>query len=209
MGIYRGTRFDDHIFGDLKSDTMFGLGGNDSLSGWNGSDTIDGGNGSDRITGDAGDDLLYGGNGNDRLFGGSNDDILRGGTGDDRLYGGRSYDTLIGGPGDDTLAGGSGQDTFVFSGNVSHDVILDYQPGTDLLNLTEKLAEPFPNEEGDLVTEVSGFVFDTNEDGKLTSLDEHITWADNVLTLHAPSGLDIEIHSALASFTYIMSSEVI
>jgi Ca2+-binding RTX toxin-like protein len=85
--------------------------------------------GDDTIS-DAGRPIRYytdGGGGNDTLVGGTLVDALVGGLGDDRLDGRE---------GNDSLVGGAGADTFIFAGVTGNDRIIDYQPGTDRLDLS-------------------------------------------------------------------------
>ncbi len=115
-----------------------------------GPDTILGLGGHDSIHGDWGDDVLHGGNGNDRLFagedsdtvlGGKGHDVLDGEAGNDVLFGGTGNDTISGGVGSDRLTGGAGADKFVagaaFDGSAlaGTDVITDFRPGVDLIDL--------------------------------------------------------------------------
>ena len=51
-----------------------------------------------------------------------------------RIKGGRGDDRLEGGAGDDRLRGDEGADTFVFG--AGRDVIRDFAPGEDVLDLT-------------------------------------------------------------------------
>lgn len=69
--------------------------------------------------------------------------ILEGGSMGDRLAGLGGNDTLIGHLGRDVLTGGSGADTFVFEtiadsgvGMAARDVIMDFTPGLDLIDLS-------------------------------------------------------------------------
>ena len=56
------------------------------------------------------------------------------------LNGGGGDDVLIGGKGDDTLTGGPGADTFLWQlGDAGHDVVTDFTPGTDRLDLSQLL----------------------------------------------------------------------
>ncbi|MHC8298561.1 type I secretion C-terminal target domain-containing protein [Pseudomonas sp. ZS1P83] len=74
---------------------------------------------------------MHGGAGNDLLFSGAGNDMLNGGGGDD---------FLIGGLGNNTLTGGSGADTFQWlKGNSGHDVVTEFTPGTDKLDLSQLL----------------------------------------------------------------------
>jgi VCBS repeat-containing protein len=116
-----GTNKDDVLNGDASGpnldDTIFGRGGRDVINGRGGSDVLYGGRD---------DDVLDGGAGRDRLFGED---------GNDRLQGGEGDDWIVGGFGNDTLAGGSGRDTFVFSRKDGWDTILDFQLGSDRIQL--------------------------------------------------------------------------
>lgn len=98
--------------------------------------------GNDRILAYEGDDIIGGGVGNDTVFGGDGDDWIRGGAGDDNLLGSGDNDTLTGGLGVDRLTGGLDADRFVFlrqtdSGATipTADIILDFTPGEDVIDL--------------------------------------------------------------------------
>lgn len=109
------------------SGAVSGGDGNDFLRGSGADDTLDGGNNNDTIYGRGGDDVILGGIGQDALFGGD---------GDDTLSGGDWSDTLNGGRGDDALTGGAAADTFVIIRNAGHDVITDFQNGSDKIDLS-------------------------------------------------------------------------
>ncbi|HEY8358372.1 MAG TPA: calcium-binding protein, partial [Ramlibacter sp.] len=83
--------------------------------------------------GNAGANVLKAGDGEQMLAGGGGDDTLSAGTGNDSLQGGE---------GSDRLTGGSGQDAFVYrwlgeSRRGAHDVIIDFERGTDRLDFSE------------------------------------------------------------------------
>lgn len=134
---------DDMVFGGAGDDFINGDGAR--FSGGVGNDFVDGGDGDDRIWGEGGSDILLGGEGDDSLNG-------AGGWFDrsaDELYGGGGADTLWGAGGADTLAGGPGGDTFLFAdvgdiapfmdtrpGQGNRDVILDFQQGSDVIDLS-------------------------------------------------------------------------
>jgi Ca2+-binding RTX toxin-like protein len=66
--------------------------------------------------------------------------LLFGGAGDDSFIGGSGNDLIYAAGGDDTLTGGQGSDTFQFralgdSTNGSHDHILDFTGGADVIDL--------------------------------------------------------------------------
>lgn len=102
------------------------LRGNDSIIGNSYADRINAQTGNDTITGNAGNDYLAGGAGYDRLLGGSGADILSGGSENDRL---------VGSLGNDRLGGGSGADRFVFGNASGADSIMDFQNGTDRIEV--------------------------------------------------------------------------
>jgi Ca2+-binding RTX toxin-like protein len=98
---------------------------------------MSGGVDNDVLVGGSGADHLLGDGGNDALDGGAGDDIMLGGAGNDALDGGSGTDLLQGGAGDDILAGGAGGDTFVFTGGGGNDVVLDFKPSQDLLQISK------------------------------------------------------------------------
>jgi len=64
-------------------------------------------------------------------YGGLSGDLIEGSNDPDLLEGGDGDDTLIGYAGDDTLIGGAGADTFVFGDGFDHDLIMDFDPDLD------------------------------------------------------------------------------
>ncbi|MFL4469282.1 calcium-binding protein [Tateyamaria armeniaca] len=64
------------------------------------------------------------------------DDILNGGNGPDLLQGGAGNDIIIDGAGSDTLRGDAGADLFVLTQDDATDVILDFQPGQDRIDIS-------------------------------------------------------------------------
>ena len=60
-----------------------------------------------------------------------------GGGGRDRLFGGDGDDHLDGGPGRDKLIGGAGADTFIFRSNSNLDRVLDFEIGTDVVDVDD------------------------------------------------------------------------
>ena len=156
----------DVLLGGDGNDALYGGNGNDLLIGGPGNDLLDGGAGIDTasyasatagvtvnlsISGQqntvgAGMDTLVsienliGSDYNDTLTGDGNANVLQGGLGNDVLNGGGGDDVLIGGKGDDTLTGGPGADTFLWQlGDAGHDVVTDFTPGTDRLDLSQLL----------------------------------------------------------------------
>ena len=93
---FKGTTFDDNIFGTSDTDQyLSGLAGNDLISG------------------NAGGDWIFGGDGNDTLNGGADDDELRGEAGNDIINGEAGNDNLYGDTGNDAIDGGEGVDTYI------------------------------------------------------------------------------------------------
>ncbi|WP_095054278.1 retention module-containing protein [Pseudomonas sp. Irchel s3b2] len=147
----------NELHGGAGNDLLFSGAGNDLLDGGSGNDTASYahatagvavdlslltaqntlGAGTDTLTGI---ENLTGSNFNDSLTGDNNSNIINGGLGNDVLNGGGGDDFLIGGLGNNTLTGGSGADTFQWlKGNSGHDIITDFTPGTDKLDLSQLL----------------------------------------------------------------------
>ena len=70
------------------------------------------------------------------LAGTAGADVLQGGAGADRITGGNGADVLIDGAGNDTLTGGAGADSFVFLPDGVADVVADFTPHEDRLDLS-------------------------------------------------------------------------
>ncbi|WP_332762111.1 retention module-containing protein [Pseudomonas koreensis] len=147
----------NELHGGAGNDLLYSGAGNDLLDGGPGSDTASYahatagvtvnlgllgaqntlGAGSDTLTGI---ENLLGSNFNDNLTGDNNSNVINGGLGNDTLNGGGGDDLLIGGLGNNTLTGGAGADTFQWlKGNSGHDLITDFTPGTDKLDLSQLL----------------------------------------------------------------------
>jgi hypothetical protein len=128
----------------LGADPSEALGeqGNDILLGGLFADHLSGGLGNDHLEGRGGFNTLFGDAGNDDLFNGDDDGLLYGGPGDDNLNGGAGKDNLYGGTGKDILTGNGGADIFYFRtlaespSGAKRDVILDFTPTLDLIDLT-------------------------------------------------------------------------
>jgi Ca2+-binding RTX toxin-like protein len=98
-----------------------------------GSDAING-------TGNALDNHIIGNDNANRLNGGAGNDLLTGGDGNDTLLGGLGDDVLQAGAGNDRMTGGDGSDVFGFNSSSElggHDVITDFQKGSDLIDLSD------------------------------------------------------------------------
>ncbi|MBK5932934.1 uncharacterized protein DUF4214 [Rhodovulum imhoffii] len=78
----------------------------------------------------------YAPDGGGLLAGGTTGDLLVGGNGEDTLSGGAGDDILIDGGGCDILIGGDGADVFVFTPDGALDVVHDFTPGQDRLDLS-------------------------------------------------------------------------
>ncbi|TQS70016.1 hypothetical protein ERN12_15295, partial [Rhodobacteraceae bacterium] len=70
------------------------------------------------------------------LKGSAKDDMIQGSGGNDILHGAGGRDILADGGGSDRLYGGTGADVFVLSADGKRDVIADFQPGIDRLDLS-------------------------------------------------------------------------
>ncbi|MFU2329698.1 retention module-containing protein [Pseudomonas sp. NFX98] len=145
------------LHGDAGNDLLFSGIGNDLLDGGTGNDTasyahatsavtVNLGTSGPQNTFGAGTDTLtaienlIGSDFNDKLTGDNNSNTITGGLGNDVLKGEGGDDFLIGGLGNNTLTGGSGADTFQWlKGNSGHDLITDFTPGTDKLDLSQLL----------------------------------------------------------------------
>lgn len=126
----------EHFQGGAGTDLLVGGADDDTLDGGDDPDMLRGGGDDDSLMGDNGHDTLLGGRGDDTLDGGDKADLLRGGGGDDSLLGDVGWDILVGGGGEDTLLGGGGHDTFVFAPGGGVDIVEDFAPGTDTLDLS-------------------------------------------------------------------------
>jgi Ca2+-binding RTX toxin-like protein len=76
-----------------------------------------------------------GGKANLNLTGNANAEFLHGNDGDNQIKGGGGDDFIYGGKGADILTGQGGADHFFFSTGDGHDVVSDYQDGSDVLEL--------------------------------------------------------------------------
>lgn len=81
--------------------------------------------------------VIEGDHGGGTIQGSSRDDIVIGGAGNDNIIGGAGNDLLEDGLGVDTLHGGNGADLFIMRSDFTHDVIEDFQPGVDQLDLSD------------------------------------------------------------------------
>ena len=144
-GPIRGGPGDDVLDGTEDADVINAGPGNDVIDGQEGDDLIRAGSGDDEVVGGEGDDTIQAGSGDDEVDGGEGDDLIVGGSGDDSISGGEGNDVIRAGSGDDvvdagegddTIGLGSGSDTVVFSADFGADVIEDFRPGEDVIDLT-------------------------------------------------------------------------
>lgn len=157
----RGNHTQNTLYGLAGDDTLNGRKGNDALYGGSGDDLLLGGEGADILSGGAGIDTaaywtawsgvtadlagIVENEGDaagdtyseiENLAGSDFDDFLYGDAGNNEISGGNGDDHLTGREGNDRLTGGAGADVFVFKPNSGDDVILDFQAGSDKIDLT-------------------------------------------------------------------------
>ena len=102
------------------------------------------------------DNLILTFGGKDTVLAGLGDDTVSLGEGNDLAFGGGGSDRLFGDEGNDILAGGAGQDSFVFESGFGKDVVLDFQPGTDVLSIEAHINGLAISTAADLARHVSG-----------------------------------------------------
>ena len=97
--------------------------------------TVTGTSGANTLTGTTANEVMDGQGGNDKLDGKDGDDLLGGGEGNDTLIGGNGSDVLVGGLGNDIMTGGAGRDYFLVEYTGGADVITDFNPLEDVLDV--------------------------------------------------------------------------
>jgi serralysin len=129
---------------------------------------------------------------------------LVGGDGSDRLAGGLGKDQIIGGLGADVASGDAGTDVFIYtstrdSTGAGRDVILDFQPGIDRIDLSLIDADP-------LLPGDQTFVFTP---GGLTGAAGQVTFVDSSLLADTDGdGVpDLDIH--LPNITGLSTSDLV
>lgn len=137
-----GTDNPDILTGSGLNDAIDGGLSKDEITGGNGKDELRGGKGNDELNGGKGQDVLKGGKGNDILKGGQGKDELFAGDGNDKVFGNKGADKLFVSKGNDEYTGGDGADTFLFDkasqfiGRSDSNTILDFEKGSDLIDLS-------------------------------------------------------------------------
>jgi VCBS repeat-containing protein len=121
----------------------------------------------------AGQTYVKGTDANDSLKADSSATVLDGGNGNDTLVGGNSADALIGGRGNDTLTGGKDTDTFVFNSNFGKDVITDFKPNADHIQVDDALFANFAAVQSHAANDGHGntvITYDANDTITLTGI---------------------------------------
>lgn len=217
VNVLSGEGGDDRVTARGGADTLSGGDGDDELIGGIGADGMSGGAGNDTFyVDDAGDSVTEAaGEGTDNvladvswsLAAGQEVERLqaRGGpaidlTGNEfanRLLGNTGANRLDGGGGIDMLSGGQGADVFVFSGasassdsqRAATEVITDFAPGTDLIDLAAIFAGTLDfNPAGAADTNALWATLASDGHSTLVSIDtngdavaDHTIWLDHVL----------------------------
>jgi Ca2+-binding RTX toxin-like protein len=153
--LIRASSGEDLLYGGEGNDALHAGIGTQTVMGGEGNDTIWGGSGRQMLLGDDGADIIHGGSGQQTVMGGSGNDTLWGGSGSQFLEGGDGNDLLHAGSGNETLSGGAGRDIFQFSAANEHDVILDFKPGQDTIQLPTGLGGLALTQVKDLLSHVS------------------------------------------------------
>jgi Ca2+-binding RTX toxin-like protein len=153
--LVRASLGDDLLYGGAGNDALHAGVGTQTVMGGTGADTIWGGTGKQMLLGDDGTDMIHGGSGQQTLVGGTGNDTLWGGSGSQSLEGGDGNDLLYAGSGNETLSGGTGRDVFQFNAASGHDVILDFQPGQDIVQLAAGFGGLVLTQSRDLLSHVS------------------------------------------------------
>jgi len=95
------------------------------------------GSGDDFIFANRAENTIETKGGRDHVHGRGGHDHIMGNGGKDSLIGGPGADTLDGGLGVDTLKGGLGADTFVLRTGSGKDIIKDFTPGQDIIDVPD------------------------------------------------------------------------
>ncbi|MEI2383691.1 hypothetical protein [Breoghania sp. JC706] len=151
--VLRGYDGNDRLIGNGGNDILRGEAGNDVLRGGTGGDILDGGAGIDWVDystssagvtvnlADAGKEVGGEAEGDtlidiEYVLGSAHDDVITGDAGNNYLRGYLGDDTLTGGVGNDILRGEAGTDAFVFADDWGNDLLLDFEDGAEVLDMT-------------------------------------------------------------------------
>lgn len=143
FGIYRSAA-DETIAVDYRHIEMQFQWRGATINGTRKADTIGGGSspkGQPKVSDDG--DFILGRQGNDVIRAGSGEDHIHGGSGRDLIRGGGAADVIEGERGNDQVRGGRGRDVFQFDEDSGRDVIRDFRPGFDRIELLEGQAWTF------------------------------------------------------------------
>ncbi len=121
---------------DGRPTYLGGTNESEELIGTAGADNIHADRGNDIVHAGDGDDFVFGEGGSDVLFGEGGDDWLEGSWGRDAMHGGAGEDTLVSTSGVDEMTGGSDADTFMFKDASRGGLILDWEEGADIIDLS-------------------------------------------------------------------------
>jgi Ca2+-binding RTX toxin-like protein len=221
----------ENLIGSKGDNTLIGDVGNNRLDGHDGDDNLQGGAGDDTLSGGIGTDTLDGGDGIDTLSvayssanwaidlsannaggetalnfenveGSQGDDTITGDDGANRLDGRQGIDILNGGLGDDTLIGGSGSDTFAFGSNWGNDIITDFDPTNEKIDIAAAgltYADLAISQAGSdvLVSDGSGNTITLlNTDAASLSEDNFVGFSAAPVVLTGTSGADLLVGGA-------------
>lgn len=130
--------------------------------------------------------VLYAGPTGESLGGGVLADQLIGAAGADTLTGGAGDDIIADGAGADRLTGGGGADYFVLEADAATDVITDFTPGQDRLDVT-----------------AWRFLYDASQISvSLESWGARLTYRDEVLELRSASGGSLGFDQVVAALDF-------
>ncbi len=144
-----GGSGDDQIYGGAGDDHVIAGDGADYYDGGAGIDTLDLTNTDENYTLDLSLSQLMFADGSieqalnfENIFAGAGDNTLTGTSQANIIDGGAGTDTITGGAGTDTLTGGAGEDTFVFSSGDGQDIITDFIPLRDAIEIDGEVLDP-------------------------------------------------------------------
>jgi len=195
-----GNALPNHIAGSIADNLIDGLAGADSMAGLAGDDTYVADDGGDLIveTANNGHDLVLAsvtfslpGNIEDLTLtgigaidgtGNTSNNTIRGNGAANLLKGGAGNDTLAGFGGDDFLTGGTGNDTFVFEHGFKRDVVTDYKPGIDKIDLSDFHFANYAAVHANMIGDLGGVTIN------LGRVDEAVILGTTIAILDAHAG---------------------